>query len=554
MKAPRALFALGLALCSALPFAGCTEYCSVTVKRPHGPADTANGKIIAQELRRNSRHPEAALACCLDGAAAAERQLRSKPGDARARAGYNFAVARIFEIIHDAKLEPWKTPVRVPGREGGWLLSFPAGGQAGQDPAKCPMLPADRYEFRGTYVKTRTLKEGLGAPLVVTGKEQDFTKADRIAKGKLVHYGMTGLLRFDGRKCVLSTADPLATERVRLGGHSHPLAADFTAPLALALAQEKLTLFGIRRQLSPQTYADTARIARLQPYDAAKIPVIWVHGLLDSPTTWVPVINALRGDAEIRRRYQFWFYSYPSGYPYPHSAAIMRQQLDAMNARYPDHKKEVLIGHSMGGLISRAMITDSGMKLWNACFQQPQEQVGIPAQAHETLGQALIFQHRPEVGRVIFISTPHRGSDVAAGWMSRIGSRIVRAPGLLLGVSGQARSLHTLDDGTPGFRLLPYSVETMSPENQFVKTINTIPTTAGVPCHSIMGDRGKGGNKDQMKPVSTDGFVPYWSSHFDEAKSELVVPSKHSAHQNAQAIEEVRRILRENGRQADRRD
>ena len=63
-----------------------------------------------------------------------------------------------------------------------------------------------------------------------------------------------------------------------------------------------------------------------------------------------------------------------------------------------------------------------------------------------------------------------------------------------------------------------------------------------------MGDRGKGGNKDHTKPVSTDGFVPYWSSHLGGAESELIVPSKHSAHQNAQAIEEVRRILRQGAR------
>ena len=66
-----------------------------------------------------------------------------------------------------------------------------------------------------------------------------------------------------------------------------------------------------------------------------------------------------------------------------------------------------------------------------------------------------------------------------------------------------------------------------------------------MPYHSIMGDRGKGGNKDHTKPVSSDGVVPYWSSHLDGAQSELVVPSAHPAHQNSQAIAEVRRILRE---------
>jgi hypothetical protein len=46
------------------------------------------------------------------------------------------------------------------------------------------------------------------------------------------------------------------------------------------------------------------------------------------------MLNSLRGDPEIRRNYQFWFYSYPSGYPYPLSAAIMRRELDAIERKF----------------------------------------------------------------------------------------------------------------------------------------------------------------------------------------------------------------------------
>ena len=49
-----------------------------------------------------------------------------------------------------------------------------------------------------------------------------------------------------------------------------------------------------------------------------------------------------------------------------------------------------------------------------------------------------------------------------------------------------------------------------------------------------------------LGPDSKDGVVPYWSSHMDGAESELIVPSGHSAHQNALAIEEVDRILKLN--------
>lgn len=65
----------------------------------------------------------------------------------------------------------------------------------------------------------------------------------------------------------------------------------------------------------------------------------------------------------------------------------------------------------------------------------------------------------------------------------------------------------------------------------------------GIPYHSIMGNCGKGGNRDHTKPVDSDGLVPCWSRHLDGPISELEVPSGHRAHQNPQAIAEVPRIL-----------
>jgi hypothetical protein len=103
--------------------------------------------------------------------------------------------------------------------------------------------------------------------------------------------------------------------------------------------------------------------------------------------------------------------------------------------------------------------------------------------------------------------------------------------------------LATMDDDFLKLKRIPTSVDTLAPNNRFVVTVNTLPIADGVPYHSIMGDRGKGGNPDQTKPVRSDGVVPYWSSHLPGAKSELVVPSGHNAHKHPQAMTEVRRIL-----------
>jgi hypothetical protein len=71
--------------------------------------------------------------------------------------------------------------------------------------------------------------------------------------------------------------------------------------------------------------------------------------------------------------------------------------------------------------------------------------------------------------------------------------------------------------------------------------INKIPIVPGIPHHTIQGDRGKGDT-----PNSSDGVVPYWSSHMEGAQSECIVPSDHSAHQNPKAFDEVARILKLN--------
>jgi pimeloyl-ACP methyl ester carboxylesterase len=256
------------------------------------------------------------------------------------------------------------------------------------------------------------------------------------------------------------------------------------------------------------------------------------------------MINALRADESIRRNYQFWFFSYPSGYPYPYSAAVLRRELDLALKRFPLRQKMVVIGHSMGGCISRLLITDVGDRLWLKTFGKPSDQIDFSPETRELLSDALIFEHRPEVGRVIFICAPLKGADMASGWAGRFGSRLVKSPRLLLAAGRQALKVVTFQPDMLRLRRIPNSVDTLAPNNAFVRNINTFPMVAGIPVHTIIGDRGKGGNKDKTKPCSSDGIVPFWSSHIDGAVSELVVPTHHGAHQHPEAIAEVRRILK----------
>ena len=203
----------------------------------------------------------------------------------------------------------------------------------------------------------------------------------------------------------------------------------------------------------------------------------------------------------------------------------------------------VVVGHSMGGCISRLLITDVGDKLWLRMFGKPPEQVEISDETKKLLTDALIFEHRPEVGRVIFICAPLKGADLAKGPVGRIGASLVKAPVTLLKAGKEAVKVVVRSDDAMQLKRIPNSVDTLAPNNGFVMAINRFPLTPGIPYNTIMGDRGKGGNKDQTKPVQSDGIVPYWSSHMEGAESEFIVPTHHGAHQHPAAIKEVRRIL-----------
>lgn len=530
--------------CLALATAGCQTYSTVSEKRPVYHSSTPAGKMIMHALKHPLKPAEAQMGAYIDAAAVAGALLEKSPADKQALQDYNFAVSRLFGVLHESGLEPWKAPIKCPGAGGDWSFSVVSDGKPEHDPSHYRILPADRFKFRGKLVKERTLKEGLGAPMVIASKGFDPTKFDPFIQGKNVYYGVTETLHFKGRTCIAYYLDPLATESVKFGTHTYPVAADFTAPIGLALAELNPRKYEIQHLLKPSDFKDATRLARLQPYDPKKIPILVIHGLGDSQATWAPMIEALRGDPTIRQNYQIWFYSYPTGYPYPLMAAVLRDKMDAINAYYPDHKPIVVIGHSMGGMIARILMTDSGMNIWNAFFDTPPDKTPLSPKAKAILTKTLIFKHRPEISRVIFCSASLRGAYLATGFLGRLGESIIGAPPDLTSI-GKELAMLSKPRAADGEKLkrAPNSIDALDPSNRFVTTIDKIPLTKGIPYHSIIADRGKGGHLDKTQPQSSDGIVPYWSSHLDGAVSEVIVPSDHWSNRSPGGIAEVRRIL-----------
>lgn len=536
------LAAVGIAL--VLNGCAASRYAEVWHKKPRLTGPPGNGPLAVAEqsltkaIHEERAQPLAGLGDCLDALQFASDELKRNSGNPTAVRDYNFGVSRIFQIIRDSKVDPWTQPLSVPTPHGDFVLTYKPDPRPEWNPMLYEFTPADEFDVGGKYVTERTTRDGIGAPIVAVEKEASKTRREKLAPSRIFRT-VTAVAQFQGRRCVLEFYDPLDKEAVSFYGRTVPLAADFTVPLAVMLQQTDPAKHELSRVLNPEKYAQTAAIERLQPFNPNKTVVLVIHGLKDSQATWTPMINKLRSDPVIRKHYQFWFYSYPTGYPFAYSAAILRQELDEVERQFPHLKPMVVIGHSMGGCISRLLLTDSGNQLWMKIFGRPPDEVPLSPKTREYFRQELFFRHRPEIGRVIFIAAPLRGSNMASGWIGQLATLIIREPTLSSQASQEMLRVTNAREEELKPKRRANSVDSLSPKSRFLNALNTIPMTSGVPYHTIIGDRGRGDS-----PNSSDGVVPYWSSHMDRAETEDIVPSNHIAHQNPQAIEDVLHILK----------
>ena len=529
---------------SILGCCGCAHLATVKTTAPRIPSVTADEKeltLAREHLAAAARaQPLDALGHDLSAAKISLNVLEQRPDDPAAQSIYNFSVARAIQNVERSGIQPWTRPVDVGSDQSSYTLRTPKPADPDHDPGRYDLFPTDTLKIGGKFFKTRPTVSGIGASLVAVARSENrrFRQQYKLSR---VYAPVTATIRFFGRQADLDFIDPLKSDRVALNNRNFPLALDLRAATAMLISRERPERLGFSRVLDPEKYADTTQLCQLQQYDSTRTPVIFVHGLQETGASWAPMIDSLRDDPWIRKRYQFWFYSYPSGYPYPYSAALFRHDLDGIRRAFPGHKRVVLVGHSMGGMICRLLITDSGDKIWRDFFATPPNQTPLANETRKLAQDVLIFGHRPDVQRAIFISTPHRGSDLARSWIGRIGASLVRVPQRFTSIYNSTKPLLIADPAARPLKRMPNSVDTLEPNDRFVQAVNKIPITPGIPYHSIMGDRGRGDT-----PNSSDGIVPYWSSHLAGAQSELIVPSDHGAQYNAQAIHEVERILKKN--------
>jgi len=259
------------------------------------------------------------------------------------------------------------------------------------------------------------------------------------------------------------------------------------------------------------------------------------------------MVKDLEADPFVSERFQFLTFGYSTGDPIPYSAYTLRRAiLDVRDRLDPDRSnpawdRMVLIGHSLGGLLCKMMTQDSGSKLWDLMTGSPFENLAGPAKARELLYGSLVFKPVPEVRRLIFITTPHRGSPLVWGPIRDVGTRLVRPPtplqqarASLLACNGPDAFTRTFSEG------LATSIDELGWEHPLLLAIDGLPINPSVKRHSIIAERYR-----TVRPGGGDGQVPYASAHHPGAVSELIVHAGHYCVEDSRVIEEVARILKE---------
>jgi pimeloyl-ACP methyl ester carboxylesterase len=204
-------------------------------------------------------------------------------------------------------------------------------------------------------------------------------------------------------------------------------------------------------------------------------------------------------------------------------------------------KEMVVIGHSQGGLLTKLTATETDEALVRAMTGKSLDQLELDEKERAMVERYMVYTHLPFVGRVIFISTPHRGSFLASNWVRGMVQKLISLP---KNVMKQTHSLLMAGKaiGATGFEDIEglTSVDAMSPDNPGLLALADTPLAPGIAGHSIIGIDG-----DEQPPEGDDGVVKYTSAHVDYVASEFIVRHGHSCQQHPLVIEEVRRILLE---------
>jgi hypothetical protein len=522
-----------------------------------GPGVEPDGALALAELwyraaLRRPHHDPASAIPPLRGAAAAAALALADPAAGccdRAVEVHNAAVARLVRISQGERVSGCRSWSQALAGLG----VMPMAGDPFVDPARfASVVVADDVCVSGMRHEYRAC--GLGVPVVgsrCVGRahptevdEQFFPHRLRVAATVLAVPG-GGLAGGAYRLAPLGLAsyDPFRFGSARVGARTFPLAANRTTQLAFQASQNRLAAQAVVGVITSEFGPEIEPgLYMLRPYAPGKIPVVFVHGLSSSPVAFVQAINDFQNDPVISARYQIWMFVYPTGRPIVRSALRLREALGRAEAAYgadPAFHRMVVVGHSMGGILTHMMVSDSGREVWDGVLNVPPEALRASPATRAALDQLLFFRPLPCVRRVVFIATPHRGSRIANGPIGRYFGGRIRAPADQAAIVAEVRAWNgpgaIRDENFAGESI--NAIGNLRVDSPLLLAVSRLPVTPGVPYHTIAFQL--------AGHAPGDLVVPRWSAHLEGAASEAVFPGTHGSEQSPHALGELRRILLE---------
>lgn len=451
---------------------------------------------------------------------------------------YNEAVEKLFDQLRCGTGD-WKTRAAAMGSEIDRSV-----GLADPD-ALDAVVDLDQIDF-GT-LKNSYSEAGLG--VVAVGWKE--TTAVGVERGDFMPPNgdalqLTVLLDFDEEVPVWRFYRRYKENTTKVGVSDYTLTANWTAPNAFYWKMCQLDDMLLQNVFLPDRFTDETGLYFLEDYDPGKIPIVFVHGLVSSPDAFKNVLNALYPEKWFRDRYQVWLYNYPTGNPWIYSAIAFRENIrEAVS--YAKQRgggklldEMVVVCHSMGGLVTRCSVTDPQNTFIDEIFDRPFDQMRMSAEQRKLVKDSLLHEPLTEPKRVVFMATPHRGSPMAIWGPSAWVSRFIRLPkNLTVNILDKSFLAMTKMAKDPDHKVIISSINSLSPKSQSIVALNKLPLPKHIRFHSIVGDRRRGDTPD-----SSDGVVPYWSSHIEPVESEEIVDSNHGVPDNPEAALELVRILK----------
>ncbi len=387
---------------------------------------------------------------------------------------------------------------------------------------------------------------GFGVSAVAVHNNQTgipFRKKQELFSATVLLRPVTGPVDQIESSYILDVYDPLRMAQIMINGVAVPLKRDLTAPIANRINTTKrdyLTGF-----LQPGASTSDEGLFMIEPYQPGKIPIVFVHGLMSDPFTWANIANDIRACPEFVERYQLWAFEYATGEPFLKSAAKLRRQLVEARALLDPHSVDpaltqmVLVGHSMGGLISKLQITQGGDPLWQAVSNCPLPYLNTTRETLDGLVESFYFGPSPFITRVVYIGTPHRGSPWAKRPIGQIGAKLVEESAIM-----EERHRQLIEANPGAFsreftRRVPTSIDLLKPDSPLLHRIDELPYATAVRVHSIIGYGYR-----MFGAGDSDSVVPVSSARARGGATEKFINAKHGQlHQHAEGTTELFRLL-----------